>query len=73
MVKLHSHGSVVGVRAWKRVRAGEEWLISWQRERVEAMGPASSSDDVGAGFGEVETEVAAEGRGSAGDHDHLAF
>ena len=23
----------VGVRAWKRVRAGEEWLISWQRER----------------------------------------
>ena len=44
-----------------------------QRERVEAMGPESSSDDVGAGFGEVETEVAAEGRGSAGDHDHLAF
>ena len=37
------------------------------------MGPASSNDDVGAGFGEVETEVAAEGRESIGDHDHLAF
>ena len=37
------------------------------------MGPASSGDDVGAGFGEVKTEVATEGRGSTGDHDHLAF
>ena len=43
------------------------------RERVEAMSLTSSDDDVGADFGEVETEVAAEGRGSANDHDHLAF
>ena len=37
------------------------------------MGLTSSDDDVGADFGEVEIEVATEGRGSAGDHDHLAF
>ena len=37
------------------------------------MSLTSSDDDVGADFGEVETEVAAEGRGSTGDHDHLAF
>ena len=70
-VKFHSHGSDGGVRAWRRVRTGE--VVDFVAERVEAMAPASSGVDVGAGFGEVETEVAAEARGSAGDHDHLAF
>ena len=47
VVKLHSHNSDGGVRAWRVV-------ISWQRDRVEAMGPASramgpasNDDDVG--------------------------
>lgn len=40
-------------------------------EGAQAIGPARGGDDLAAGHGEVEAEVAAEAGGGAGDEHHL--
>ena len=48
-------------------------VVDLVAERLESVNSAGGRHYLAAGFGEVEAELAAETRGSAGDQDHLAL